>query len=421
MSEEGNEDRSRLTLKIPTITAESETQTLGYLVSKSSDTMDAPDTKMSIRKRRNLSKNRGQAARQREKTPEPSRTPVPHEDTTTSDDDEYLPRNSREIEADNTYEEMKRLVQEQANIKDPVYDIDTDEVLEQRAMAANERRRRSISPFALPDKEEMCKLQRKGSFIDPTNKLLSTTYSISPKDDDLGRRSSLTIEPPKDRRCSLTPPITSSPQDKNAGFSYPTTPKKLEKMVYPDEVKNTPVEDKTKSLKTPVTKEHVFTFEDKDQTSKKSSNTSETPSSSVEIVTRVVQLERTPSKKIAQDKPAVPKTPEIPGTSGEIVTKVIQLERTPSKKLTSESKPDVQVVRERIVRTPSRKMTADIKPVLSKPHPPKATEESQQKLPPVKPARSKSASRIGVSLYIKLFLVVILIALLIALYFYISK
>ncbi|XP_013185154.1 muscle M-line assembly protein unc-89 [Amyelois transitella] len=370
MSEVRKEEKNVLTLKIPTIKAESETQTSGQLVSKSPDKKepDEMDTEqkqqMSIRKRRNLSKNRTQAARQREKTPEPGRTLVPHEDTTTSDDEDFKPqRNSREIEADKTYEEMRRMVQEKCNVKDPVYDLNTEEVLEARAMAANERRRRSVSPFAIPDKEELVLLQRKGSFIDPTNKLLSTNYTLNLKDEEPTRRNSLTIESPKERRNSLSPPLSSSglPKESEFNFPMPTTPKKLEEMVYPDEKKS---DDSEKKSKTPVKNEQVFSFDEKD---------------------------------IKQNnKVTTPKTPETPAPApGELVTKVIAIERTPSKKLIPEKKPVVEV-RERIVRTPSRKMSTDIKPVINKQQPQKQTREEQQsKVPPVKPARSKSATRFG--------------------------
>ncbi|XP_053619438.1 muscle M-line assembly protein unc-89-like [Plodia interpunctella] len=369
MSNETNEENNVLTLKIPIIKAESETQTSGHLVTRKTPEKVEPEDmeteqkqQMSIRKRRNLSKNRSQAARQREKTPEPGRTLVPHEDTTTSDDEDVHPqRNSREIEADSTYEEMKRMVQEKSNVKDPVYDLDTEEVLEARAMAANERRRRSVSPFAIPDKEELLQLQRKGSFIDPSNKLLSTNlYSLNLKDEEPSRRNSLTIDPT--RRNSLSPPISSTgaPKESDFNFPLPTTPKKLEEMVYPDEKKS---EDSEKKSKTPVKSEPVFSFEEKD---------------------------------IKQNvKATTPKTPETPAPApGELVTKVIAIERTPSKKLVAEKKPVVEV-RERIVRTPSRKMSTDVRPVIAKQSAAKPKEEQQSKVPPVKPARSKSATRFG--------------------------
>jgi hypothetical protein len=388
MSREGHVAGNRLTLQIPIIKAESETQTSGHLVSKSpeiikdDDEMETDKQSMSIRKRRNLSKNRVQAARQREKTPEPGRTPLPYDDTTTSDDEEIKPqRNSREIEAEKTYLEMKKMVQEKSQAKDPVYDLDTDEILEARAIAATERRRRSISPFALPDKEQIAQLERKGSFIDPTNKLLSTNYILSPKEDDNGRRSSLTIETPKERKSSLSssPPTTSSPVEKGFTYPSPTTPKKLEEIVYDDEKKL-----EKKSLKTPVKKEEVFTFEEKD------------------------------IKPAAKPAPKTPETPASP--QGELVTKVIQVERTPSKKITPEKKPTVEV-RERIVRTPSRKLSTDVKPAVVKQQLAKQVkDETQTKVPPVKPARSKSASRFGVSFYVKLFFI-LFVALLIALYF----
>lgn len=410
MSEEGNENKSR-TLQIPIIKAESEAQTTGLLVSRSPDTkpveMEADEQKMSIRKRRNLSKNRGQAARQREKTPEPGRTPI-HEDTPTSDDEDVKPpRNSREIEADKTYQEMRRLVQEQSAVKHPVYDLDTEEILEARVMAAHERRRRSISPFALPEmKEDTCTLERKGSFIDPTNKLLSTSYTLSPKEEQSSRRNSLTIETPKDQRSSLSPPTpqSASPKDKNLPFPLPAAPKKLEKMVYPDEVQEKSSEDKARSLKTPISKESVFDFEDQEQkSSSKAPTKSETP----------IPSEESAAKPIAKSNIAT--KPSEPPTPGELVTKVIQVERTPSRKMSQESRPIVEV-RERIVRTPSRKMSVDTRPIIIKQQPKSVKDEPQSKLPPVKPARSKSATRFGVSFYIKL-LLILFIALLIALYF----
>lgn len=388
-SESQEEEEVNLKLSIHTSRANSETRRQSQPALKSpeirlnEEIMEDDRQNMSIRKRRNLSKNRGQAARQREKTPEPSRTLKPHEDTPTSDDEEtkpQLPRpNSREIEADSTYEEMRRLVQEKANDKDPVYDLDTEELLEQRAMAAQERRRRSISPFAIPDKEELANLlERKGSFIDPTNKLLSTNYALTPKDEDTSRRNSLTIEPPKDIKHVLsTPsPVSSSPKEVFP-FAMPATQKKADEAAGSVERKS---EEKTKKLKTPVKNEEVFTFEDKD---------------------------------IKKAKATTPK-PETP--AAELVTKVIQLERTPSRKLIPENKPNVEV-RERIVRTPSRRLSTEIKPIIVK-QPPKQVvkDEEQKRPPPIKPARSKSASRFGVSFYMKLFFI-LFVALLIALYF----
>lgn len=409
MSEGGHgEKKITLPLPIPIIRAESETQTIGLLVSRSPDqiqkpeVMEADEQRLSIRKRRNLSKNRGQATRQREKTPEPGRTPI-HEDTTTSDDEDTLPqRNSREIEADSTYEEMKRLVQEQACAKDPVYDIDTDEIMEQRTLAAHERRRRSVSPFALPDKEreELCQLERKHSFTDPNNKLLSTTYSLHPKEEDAGRRNSLTIEFTKDRRNSLTPPTptSASPIEKNMPFPLPNTPKKLEEMVYPDEFKN--------KSKTPVTKTNVFTFDDKE--TKLAPKTAS--SSDISAKTTASKATETLTKPISSKAPE-----SATSTPGELVTKVIQVERTPSKKLSQENKPVVEI-RERIVRTPSKKMTTDARPTIVKQQPkPVAREEPQSKVPPIKPARSKSATRFGVSFYVKLILI-LFVALFIAIY-----
>lgn len=388
MSEDENKEE-KITLQIPIIRAESESQTDGQLVLKSPEIrfndMDTTEDRqnMSIRKRRNLSKNRGIAARQREKTPEPGRTLVPHEDTPTSDDEDFKPqRNSREIEADSTYQEMKRLVEEKANVKDPD-DLDTERLLEQRAMAAQERRRRSISPFAVQDKEELVSLlERKGSFIDPTNKLLSTNYALNPKDEDSSRRNSLTIEPPKEVKHSLsTPsPISSSPKDGNFPYPMPTTPKKLEEMIYPDEKKS---EEVTKKPKTVVKNENVFTFED---------------------------------KEVKQPAKTITPKPETPTSPGELVTKVIQIERTPSKKLMPEKRPNVEV-RERIVRTPSRRLSTDIRPNVTKQQPNKLVKDEQQsRVPPVKPARSKSASRFGVSFYMKIFFI-LFVALLIALYF----
>lgn len=412
MSEGGyGEQKITLPLPIPIIRAESETQTLGHLVSRSPvqianpEIMEPEAQKQSLRKRRNLSKNRGQATRQREKTPEPGRTPI-HEDTTTSDDEDNLPqRNSREIEADSTYEEMKRLVQEQAGAKDPVYDIDTDEIMEKRTLAAHERRRRSVSPFALPDKEreELSQLERKFSFTDPNNKLLSSNYSLNPKEEDTDRRSSLTIESPIYRRSSLTPPTptSASPIEKNMPFPIPTSPKKLEEIGYHDEVKEKP--------KTPVTKANVFTFD-----SKETKLAPKTASSSD------ISVKTTASK--ATETPAKPsKAPEtVASAPGELVTKVIQVERTPSKKLSQENKPVVEI-RERIVRTPSRKMSTDARPTIVKQQPkPAAKEEPQSKVPPIKPARSKSATRFGVSFYVKLFLI-LFVALFIAMYFQLAQ
>lgn len=390
MSEEDKQIEKEL-LQIPIITKEPESQTTGRFVSKTPDrilaNMESNELNVSLRKRRNLAKNRGQATRLREKTPEASRTPMPHEDTPTSDDDEKSspPRNSREIEADSTYEEMRRLVQEQANAKDPD-DLDTEKLLEERAQAANERRRRSISPFAVQDKEDMAKLDRKGSFIDPENKLLSTNYTLTLKDKDLGRRCSLEIDPSKDLKgllpsspTSPTIPTSASPKEKEFPCNLPISPKTLEEMVYSDEKAT---EDNTKKAKTPIKAENIFSFED------------------IEIKQTI--------------KASTPK-PESPAIAGELVTKVYQIERTPSKKLIqTDKKPNVEI-RERIVRTPSRKLAADKKPIVSK-QTKSQKEETQSRVPPVKPARSKSASRFGVSFYLTLF-VMFFIALLIALHY----
>lgn len=392
MSKE-EEDRTScsLTLKIPAIKAESEAQTSGLLVLKApddtnSDTMEDQE-KQSLRKRRNLSKNRGQAARQREKTPEPSRTPLPHEDTPTSEEeeDDSPPRSSREVEADKMYSEMKRMVQQKTAVKDPVYDIDTQEILEARVSAAVERRRRSISPFALPDKEELSELERKGSFIDPTNKLLSTNYNISPKDLDKNRRGSLVLETPpvKENKNTLSPPSsgTASPKDNDFSYPMPSTPKKQEQMVYADEEKLE--DDKPRKMKSPLKKEgDVFTFDEKDTK---------------------------PASKAALKLPE-----SAPGTPGEIVTRVIQVERVPSKKLLATDKKPTVEVRERIVRTPSRKMS------FSQTNVPKQNKpKEEQQRAPVKPARSKSATRLGVSFYVKILLLLV-VALLIALCFFLT-
>ncbi|KAG6449864.1 hypothetical protein O3G_MSEX006302 [Manduca sexta] len=366
MSEE--EPENSITITVPIIKTESEVQTEGRLVTKTPDRemkdmeSSQDNAGMSIRKRRNLSKNRGQSTRQREKTPEPGRTLAPHEDTTTSDDEDMRPmRNSREIEADNTYEEMKRLVQEQACVKDPVYDLDTDKLMEERVVAANERRRRSISPFAIPEKEDTTKLERKGSFIDPSTKLLSTNYIVSPKDEEPTRRSSLASETPKESRQSLSPlPMSGSPKDKDFPYSLPSTPKKLDEIVYSDKNKS---ESVSKKPRTPLKSENVFTFDEKDTKQMKAVAKS---SSSSEITT----------------------------PSGELVTKVIQIERSPSRKLQTDKKPIVEV-RERIVRTPSRKLTAENKPTVVKQAHRPSRDEPQSRVPPVKPARSKSASRFG--------------------------
>lgn len=400
MSKQDSEHLHQPPQNIPLIKAESETQTSGHLVKisaeKKQENMETPEQTqnvMSIKKRRNLSKNRGQGTRQREKTPEPGRSGIPHEDTPTSDD-EYTPplRSSREIEADSTYEEMKRLVSEKANVKDPIYDLDVDEVRVARAVAANERRRRSISPFALPDREEGTKLERKGSFIDPTNKLLSTTYTLSPKEDETGRRNSLTIEPTRERKNSLSPstPTSVSPKEKFE-FNFPSqnASKKQDEKLYPDEATKKTQEQKPQNkLVTPAKKDkaEVFTFDKKE-----------------EKITK------------ANVKAQTPKTSE--SEQGEIVTKVIQVERTPSKKLSQENKPVVEI-RQRIVRTPSRKSVTEAKPNVVK-QTIKQKEETQSRAPPVKPPRSKSATRFGVSFYVKL-LLVLFIASLIVVYYQIS-
>ncbi|CAK1541066.1 unnamed protein product [Leptosia nina] len=293
---------------------------------------DVTENPISIRKRRNISKNRGQSARQREKTPEPGRTFAPHEDTPTSDDEDHPQRTSREIEADNTYEEMIRMVQEKAGEKDPVYDLNSDEIREARAIEASERRRRSISPFAVPDKEEGgTNLQRKESMI-------------------------------KDSRSSLSPPSTAgtSPIEKGFPFPMPTSPKKLEEIIYPDEKTDKKLINRPKPPRTEAKPEIIP--KDRDET--------------------VVKI----STSIKGSESQIP-------TTGELVTRVIQVERTPSKKLNQDQKPVVEV-RERVVRTPSKKLTADAKPtVIKQVRPP--VSDSQNKVPPEKPARSKSASRLA--------------------------
>lgn len=376
MSADESDHSIAVTLKIPIVKSEG-VQTSARIISKSSKIKDQCEMEAelevqsaSTRKRRNLSKNRGQATRQREKTPEPSRVAVPHEDTTSDDEDVHPNRTSREIEADNTYEEMRRLVQEQANIKDPVYDIDTDEILEARTTAANERRRRSISPFAIPDKEEVVTLERKGSFIDPGNKLLSTNYILNPKEDNPSRRDSLSNKNEViGTRNSLSPPTSPKGKDQVQFFS---APKKLEENVYPDEIKK--ATDKIKSV------------QKKDE-----------PINSEKEKKQITTKSHTPAP-------------------GELVTKIIQVERTPSKKLTQEQKPVIEV-RERVVRTPSTKTGSDSKPVVAKQAPSKQINEQQSKVPPVKPARSKSSSRIVVSAYFKIFLILIFITLLVGLYY----
>lgn len=182
--------------------------------------------------------------------------------------------------------------------------------------------------------------------------MLSTNYTLSPKEEN-----------------SSPPP--SSPKDQSQFF--PATPKKLEEVVYPNEVKK--VTDKI----------------DKNKISPKKEEPTENE-----------------KEKKQSTKNLAP---------GELVTKVIQVERSPSKKLTPDQKPVVEI-RERVVRTPSKKLSAENKPVVTKQIPSKQTNEPQNKVPPVKPARSKSSSRLAVSLHFQIFLILLLITLLLGLYYF---
>lgn len=239
------------------------------------------------RRRRIMIKNRAQSVRTREKTPEATRGSYPmHDDTTTTDEEDVksprsptsqrapmtsksptTPKSSTTLkssmsptspkptnippslpaseskttsqepdaDSDDVYAEMRKKIQEKHREKDQD-DIDIDALREAQAEEAKERRRRSISPFALPTAEEIEKLQRKGSFIDPTNKLLSTVpnYGLCLKDDSdpLSRKNSLILNeadveavraalnvssnltpPEKPNNQLITPPSPRKPQE----------------------------------------------------------------------------------------------------------------------------------------------------------------------------------------------------------------
>lgn len=198
--------------KTPSMKAESETQTAVAVrvpsFKKKTDeevrnaaekivTEEQVQNASAARKRRIITKNRAQGVKNREKTPEPSKSSAPHEDTTTTDDEDQRNPKLTETEADDIYAETKRKIQEKIKMKDDD-DIDIDAIREAQAEEAKERRRRSISPFALPTKEEIEGLRRKSSFVDPNNKLLTTipTYALTPKDESASssRKNSFTEE-----------------------------------------------------------------------------------------------------------------------------------------------------------------------------------------------------------------------------------
>lgn len=179
------------------------------------------------RRRRIITKNKAQNVRTREKTPEPNRTPMgQYEDTTTTDEEDKVPKSPLEMEADDIYAEMKKKLQEQKQIEKDKDDIDIDAIREAQIEEARERRRRSISPFALPSKEDIANLQRKGSFIDPGNKLLSTvqSYPMSPKD-EINRKDSLIVnEDSPGRKSSITPPPSPGLSAQRPTNFQPSTP-----------------------------------------------------------------------------------------------------------------------------------------------------------------------------------------------------
>lgn len=210
-------------------------------------TPESIQTASMARKRRMITK-KAQGVRTREKTPEPSRTSIPHEDTTTTDDEDS--RSSKvtgETEADDIYAEMRKKIEQKVKERDHD-DLDIDAIREQQVVEAKERRRRSISPFALPTKEEIeaLQLKRKGSYIDPGNKLLTTppSYPVTFKDefDPLIRKNSL-IAANADRFRGESISVKSnppSPVHKHAfQLSTPTTPTKVPNVHAPEKLVKT--------------------------------------------------------------------------------------------------------------------------------------------------------------------------------------
>lgn len=259
------------------------------------------------RRRRIMVKNRAQSVRTREKTPEATKgSYTMHDDTTTTDEEDVrsprsptspvTPRTlmtskslissksptsptasksttsptskppstptspapsstSQEPDADSddVYAEMRKKLQEKHKEEKDQDDIDIDKIREAQAEEAKERRRRSISPFALPTAEEIANLQRKGSFIDPNNKLLSTVpnYGLCLKDDSdpLSRKNSLILNeadieavraklnvssnlttPEKPNNQLITPPSPRKPQEHTPMADKPMQkPKVVEK------------------------------------------------------------------------------------------------------------------------------------------------------------------------------------------------
>lgn len=192
-----SETQTAVAVRVPSLKKQLPPGAENVSVSEKLVTSEQAQNAAVARRRRIIAKNRAQNVRAREKTPEANRTPLSiHDDTTTTDEeDQRAPKAPHEAEADDIYAEMRRKLQEKTKEKDE-YDIDIDKIREAQVEEAKERRRRSISPFALPTADEIANLQRKGSFIDPNNKLLTTVpnYGLCLKDDtDPGSRKNSLI------------------------------------------------------------------------------------------------------------------------------------------------------------------------------------------------------------------------------------
>lgn len=227
-----SETQTAVAVRVPSLKVKAPTESVS--AAERMVTPESIQTASMARKRRMITK-KAQGVRTREKTPEPSRTNVPHEDTTTTDDeDSRSSKTTGDTEADDIYAEMRKKIEQKVKERDHD-DLDIDAIREKQVIEARERRRRSISPFALPTKEEIeaLQLQRKGSFMDPNNKLLTTppSYPVSFKDefDPLIRKNSLIVADVERFRgesnsVKSNPP---SPVKKNASqFPTLTTPRK---------------------------------------------------------------------------------------------------------------------------------------------------------------------------------------------------
>lgn len=254
-----SETQTAVAVRVPSLKVKPPPETIS--AAEKMVTPESIQTASMARKRRMITK-KAQGVRTREKTPEPSKTSVPHEDTTTTDDEDS--RSSKAPganEADDIYAEMRKKIEQKVKERDHD-DLDIDAIREQQVIEAKERRRRSISPFALPTKEEIEALQlhRKGSFIDPGNKLLTTppSYPVTFKDefDPIIRKNSLIVadfERFRGESISVKP-NPPSPIQKNAfQFSSPTTPTKVpnsqpEKLVKTHSFTNVPYRDNSPNV-----------------------------------------------------------------------------------------------------------------------------------------------------------------------------